>query len=61
MLARVLVALAASVAAEKVKIGDIQTFHHAVRVPSLDRGLVKRINLFCHHVVRTEDMVNMVT
>jgi len=30
MLARVLVALAASVAAEKVKIGDIQTFHHAV-------------------------------
>ena len=35
MLARVLVALAASVAAEKVKIGDIQTFHHAVSLPSL--------------------------
>ena len=30
MLARVLVALAASVAAEKVKIGEIQTLHHAV-------------------------------
>ena len=32
MLARVLVAsLAAVAAAEKVKIGDIETFHHAVR------------------------------
>ena len=30
MLARVLVALAASVAAEKVKIGEIQTLAHAV-------------------------------
>ena len=33
MLARVLVALAAtSVAAEKVKIGEIQTLHHAVMI-----------------------------
>ena len=33
MLARVLVALAAtSVAAEKVKIGEIQTLHHAVKI-----------------------------
>ena len=30
MLARVLVALAASVAAEKVKIGEIKTLQHAV-------------------------------
>ena len=36
MLARVLVALAASVAAEKVKIGEIQTLAHAVRTKCFD-------------------------
>ena len=39
MLARVLVALAASVAAEKVKIGEIQTLAHAVRTWQIQHTL----------------------
>ena len=44
MLARVLVALAASVAAEKVKIGEIQTLAHAVRTRHIKRTLKANLN-----------------